>query len=368
MGIVNGRITAPVGVDSDVPEALGIASTDVGVQCRNGHGKTNIWAKYKPINHSSVPDLTESVKELMHYGMVPLMSRQIADIVAAYAAAEDGDVRMNGWAYEPPVGGALSTYRVNDWIGYWPSAINAVFRSVVQTDKVGNTSKYKISINGVLAETAEGQLTLNDVFPNWYIGVAIYTTSRYYYKASAQLTASTVGYTIEMDVDGVPADTYKIMPIVAQNACIWSGNVRENYNPPGTQMFATLPNAEMKEIEIAEGNLAEYRITLAASWGHEFTPVSEDGGELMVAASYDYTLINVTLNILDIQEGVTLRNNRLLLVRNGVVVDYEMLDDIENRTSYNRIHQFYRDYAMGYSVQVSLGGIVRKETMVLTPM
>jgi hypothetical protein len=203
------------------------------------------------------------------------------------------------------------------------------------------------------------------VFPNWYIGVAIYTTSRYYYKASAQLTASTVGYTIEMDVDGVPADTYKIMPIVAQNACIWSGNVRTNYNPPGTQMFATLPNAEMKQIEIAEGDLADYRITLAATWGHEFTPVGDD---IAVAASYDYTLINVTLNILDIQEGVTLRNNRLLLVRNGVVVDYEMLDDLVNRTSYTKIHQFSRAYAMGYSVQVSLGGIVRKETMVLTPM
>jgi hypothetical protein len=52
MPISSGKIVAPVSID-DVRTALGVSSNDLGYLCKNTHGKTNMWAKYKPVIYPS---------------------------------------------------------------------------------------------------------------------------------------------------------------------------------------------------------------------------------------------------------------------------------------------------------------------------
>ena len=53
MGHSNGKITAPVGLDSDVYPTLGIGATsdgsDLGYACANTHGRINWRSKKKPV-------------------------------------------------------------------------------------------------------------------------------------------------------------------------------------------------------------------------------------------------------------------------------------------------------------------------------
>ena len=63
MGHSNGKITAPVGLDSDVYPTLGIGPTsdgyELGYACANTHGKINKWSKKKPVrvevNNKRIP-------------------------------------------------------------------------------------------------------------------------------------------------------------------------------------------------------------------------------------------------------------------------------------------------------------------------
>ena len=58
MGHSNGKITAPVGLDSDVYPTLGIGPTSDGYEleyaCANTHGKINKWSKKKPVRYADM--------------------------------------------------------------------------------------------------------------------------------------------------------------------------------------------------------------------------------------------------------------------------------------------------------------------------
>ena len=53
----NGIISAPIGLQPDVYGVLGLVKTgtyyDVGYVCSNEHGRTNKWARYKPVRFNS---------------------------------------------------------------------------------------------------------------------------------------------------------------------------------------------------------------------------------------------------------------------------------------------------------------------------
>lgn len=70
----NGKITAPVGVDTDIPQVLGISSTDVETQQMNN--AINKWSYYKPVNSPVLGILTmtddlfrESLKPVYYYAV-----------------------------------------------------------------------------------------------------------------------------------------------------------------------------------------------------------------------------------------------------------------------------------------------------------
>lgn len=57
MSISNGLIVAPVGVHDDIPQTLGISSTDVGTQCVSDN--VNMWTDRHPVVYDSIAPLSE---------------------------------------------------------------------------------------------------------------------------------------------------------------------------------------------------------------------------------------------------------------------------------------------------------------------
>lgn len=94
MSISNGIIVAPVSID-DVRSALGEASTDLGTLCKSS--KINMFAKYKPIRHTAIGELT--IDGYTRHGLVYNLGTKTI-------------------TYNKPTGGDASPYRLTDFIGY----------------------------------------------------------------------------------------------------------------------------------------------------------------------------------------------------------------------------------------------------------
>lgn len=132
-----GKISAPVSV-YDVMQALGVSNNDVGSLCRSEQIRR--WSKFKPVNIgvtitgssyiNTLPFLNMTTKKwneslssqwwrdtyknntLSRYGILPIVSANILNIVGAYNEGED-------WEYYPPEGGATYPYRLIDFNGYF---------------------------------------------------------------------------------------------------------------------------------------------------------------------------------------------------------------------------------------------------------
>ena len=67
------KITAPIAL-STVGAALGFSAEEtrrmgLGGLCNGEHGRTSMWARYKPVRHPSLLPLTEQQRLSVAYGM-----------------------------------------------------------------------------------------------------------------------------------------------------------------------------------------------------------------------------------------------------------------------------------------------------------
>lgn len=361
------KITAPISLHGDVYPVLAIAPSgayyDVGEACKSE--KVNMWSKHKPMNHDSIAELQEEWKKNIKYGITYPQSRSMADIVSAYSS----DDVLNGWGYNRPTGGNFSPYRLTDFLGYFHSAQNLIISESINTDKLGNASGYQANANGFFSVKGdEGQLTIDDLFGGCYLGLCLYSASHTYYMANTEIQSGMTGYSLSISTQDVAAGTYKIFPIICLEQFSWSGSAISNYpSQPSGQQYIPLPYVEMKEIEIAEGRLKDYVVSvLRAQWQPIFTPLE---GDVSVAAMNENGNVSVTLAITDIQEGVTIRNNRLNLIKGSLVTDYILIDNISGVTNYYRMFQFENvPNQAGYKVELRLNTNDTYETMVLVGM
>lgn len=107
MSLSNGIITAPVGIHNDIPQALGIGSTDLGTQCVSSN--VNMWTDRHPVVYSSVAPLSEEQFKSIHYGFenVAIIQPTVANLT--------GDAIY----YRQPVSGQSTWYyRASDFNGY----------------------------------------------------------------------------------------------------------------------------------------------------------------------------------------------------------------------------------------------------------
>lgn len=101
-----GSIKAPVRTSSDVASVLNVNSNNVGYLCKNSHGKTNKWSKFKPVRYAKDSGLTEAEFKSVNYGLIPT------------SAVVDNAYNLNEWTYNAPRGGSSEPYRLGDFRDY----------------------------------------------------------------------------------------------------------------------------------------------------------------------------------------------------------------------------------------------------------
>lgn len=112
--------TAPISI-SDISTVLGVSSCDLGSLCK--HENVNKWAKYKPVIHRNVGELTKDELRSTNMGLVPSRNtlaetsadKNINQISGGWEAIVNGSTE---WTYNKPTGGATSPYRIADFRGY----------------------------------------------------------------------------------------------------------------------------------------------------------------------------------------------------------------------------------------------------------
>lgn len=140
MGYSNGKITAPVGLDSDVYPTLGIGPTsdgyDLGYACANTHGRINRYSYIKPIDRSDLGVV--QFNDSTYTAFTKMIIYTIGNTVPSSTIAE----------YKSP----KSVYRIADFDGYnhveYPVKlnINILPSNILDYDTYSQT--VKLDLNG----------------------------------------------------------------------------------------------------------------------------------------------------------------------------------------------------------------------------
>lgn len=171
----NGIIRAPVGIHDDIPQALGIGSTDLGTQCTSSN--VNMWTDRHPVVYDSPLPLSEEQFKSVHYGF-----ENVAIIQPTLS-----NLTTKSMYYRQPISGTNAWYyRASDFDGYNHNA-KPIFQFSFPAN-ISPDSAIIININALLFESsAAGQLSIDKLIGNGkknQLGVAIFSRSRQkgYYK------------------------------------------------------------------------------------------------------------------------------------------------------------------------------------------
>lgn len=163
----NGIITAPVGIHNDIPQTLGIGSTDLGTQCISPN--INPFAKYKPVRLATI------------LGKLEAGSFMIEDTRTSVPYSTDWWRSINGqcgfqmeqvnnvgnpnlpdpvWTYLRP-NGSPYPYRAIDFDGYNHNAPKDLF-TVGCPAKVALNKGFRMTVN--IPQSRDRALCLPDIF------------------------------------------------------------------------------------------------------------------------------------------------------------------------------------------------------------
>ena len=198
MGHSNGKITAPVGLDSDVYPTLGIGATsngyDLGYACANTHGKINKWSKYKPVRQPYLDyrsDYWKANDGLCGLSVVGYMSPGTLNSGFLKDLFDGVD-----WGYNAPTGGDSAPYRVLDFNGYNHNAI-VPFGDDVPSDVYLDTSN-NLEIQLEQTTNNDDNILLSYLsyqgtpFSEMYAGVGLLQNTRYLLVTSESMFTDSV--------------------------------------------------------------------------------------------------------------------------------------------------------------------------------
>lgn len=185
MGHSNGKITAPVGLDSDVYPTLGIGPTsdgyDLGYACANTHGKINWRSKKKPVvwNNPSI-NISNSkwwIGENGDCGMVASVKGPLYSVI-------------NGkWNYNPPKNG--NWFSLSDFDGYYQNAGSPIehgYNGGIDIDKIKDKElriMFAVPYDDMYRFTPADMKSLKNTYITAYI-----TNGSHQFKVSAPATIS----------------------------------------------------------------------------------------------------------------------------------------------------------------------------------
>lgn len=267
MPISSGKIIAPVSID-DVRTALGVSSYDLGYLCKNTHGKTNMWAKFKPVIYPSENiNLTNSNWWKSSNGNCGIdtsaaKATNYTDIPNKMTA--DG---VNGYKYQPPTGGNNAPFRLLDFEGYMPEVMPPI-RSFTIPKIVDNLSgsTFTATVAYNISSSTGESLSLSDIGGLVWQGTT-YTLGDMYFGVymvqkggtrAQRLTADSPGtMQVQVPTNGLPINTYNVYPFLSTVKI----GIRDADKAAG---YYTLPNTKVAEIQVAS---SLYKITINASIG-----------------------------------------------------------------------------------------------------
>lgn len=191
----NGRISGPVSLHADVYPVLGVSKTgtyyDIGYINSNSHGRTNKWAKYKPVRVAQPGTITDAQRAAANHGMT---AWEVADIVRAQGGYAVALPATGQWSYAAPRPGT-DWCRLTDWDGYNHAAkipasgftnldiysdqfstlptytFNCKFGDA-SYEGIGNTSGIEINLNDLTIISGQGIKN-----GKWRLGLAIFIPS-----------------------------------------------------------------------------------------------------------------------------------------------------------------------------------------------
>ena len=150
----NGIITAPVSF-GDVNATIGTAHTDLASLCKDNN--INKWAKYKSVRYARIGIMGSSDWIAANYGItdIPtwtrlsymsifLFSTERGSLSSVYWPECDiskGVLSIDYFAWNKPVGGTNSPYRLSDFNGYFHNAeapIGDIVQTSIYIDATGN--------------------------------------------------------------------------------------------------------------------------------------------------------------------------------------------------------------------------------------
>ena len=198
MPTANGIISAPVGVE-DIAKCLGVGSYDLGYLCSNGHGKINIWSRYKPV-YLSVVNVDDTYDKATNtwaeksssnngnswdrpwfYGNVGVPVYTIFEVSSLSDIGKDGLVNeASRWQYNPPRTAVF--YRAYDFLGYNHYALPPF--AVAMSTSIRINGSFSTSIVPEDTGKANGEFNMDDL-KNFigtdmelYAGIAIYNRTK----------------------------------------------------------------------------------------------------------------------------------------------------------------------------------------------
>lgn len=203
MGHSNGIITAPVGLDTDIPQTLGVSSKDLGTLCTST--AINKWARRKPIRLvGKWNEASDAEFKLAGFGLkLPTGS---SDPVTA-ATRDYEYLRPRGTSYNEP-------YRITDFINYHHYSLPPCQGPGEYLVNTLTMSSYTFSFPLNIDSGTYG-IGLNEINPdlmNYYVALVIrytYNGSTYnFYLTESSKIGSTGGLGITFNLKTDPPFVY----------------------------------------------------------------------------------------------------------------------------------------------------------------
>lgn len=231
----NGKITAPVTI-SNVKECLSESTYNLGKLCTSS--KINKWAKYKPVQFTSVASISDQSRYEVNYG-IDVNSAYSLDIASLFTkAASNPD-----WAYIKPT----SYFRLGDFDKYNHNAVQPYRYSFPDSDTT-NTNTFSTTFYIVVNSNSE----INPVTDFAYIdqlnkdlfkfGVAYkhkdWSTDQIQFAVGSSLSSNPS--TIEIPLTFSKMGEYTLLPVITQESGGTSTAAPTIYLPNGYRTYTLI--------------------------------------------------------------------------------------------------------------------------------
>ena len=163
------------------------------------------------------------------------------DLVSKFDGAD------NGWVYELPTGGAEQPLRLDDFGGYNPDARPLSYGFLVPGTVYKTQGSVSIALNLPLDDGDSLVWTDFDTLKNYYFGVLIYSSSRYY-RATATTSLADGGSMVTFSTSRLVVGSYTVYPFIS------STPYTESEGDKSMTLY-TIPHAEPQMMAVKESTL-----------------------------------------------------------------------------------------------------------------